>query len=55
MSIEPVKVGRAFRPVPLSYQHGNATMVGPPTNYVVSPLAIAVLLAWDEDEDEDYD
>lgn len=53
MSIEPVEVGHTFRPIPLSCMQCSASLVAPLTDYVVSPLAIAVLLAWDEDDDED--
>ncbi|MGA3125188.1 MAG: hypothetical protein ABSD13_00610 [Candidatus Korobacteraceae bacterium] len=55
MSIEPVEVGHPLLPIPLSYEPRSVTLVAPPADYVVSPLAIAVLLAWDEDDAEDDD
>ncbi len=51
MSVEPVEFGPTFLPVPPSYEQCVAGAVGPKADYVVSPLEMAVLFDWDEDDD----
>jgi hypothetical protein len=40
-----------FPPIPPSYEQCVATVANPKADYVISPLAMAALFAWDEDDD----
>ncbi len=50
MSLEPVEYGPTFLPVPPFYEPCVAEAIGPRADYVASPLEIAALFDWDEDE-----
>jgi hypothetical protein len=57
MSTEAITFVPSSLPVPPSYEQCGASalsphMNGPRADYVASPLALAALFAWDEDDDE---
>ena len=54
MNIEPVKYDPAFPPMPAISQPQIATtrVMGTHPDFVVSPLEMATLFAWDEDEQD---
>jgi hypothetical protein len=52
MDTDPLDYVRPLLPVPPSYEQCVATATGPRADYVASPLDVAALLIWD-DEDED--
>jgi hypothetical protein len=51
MDLDPLCYGPPHPPVPPGYDQCAATPVTPKADYVVSPLAMAALFDWD-DEDE---
>jgi hypothetical protein len=52
MSPEPIEYSYAPLLVPPSYEQSVAEPIGLRADYVVSPLAMAELFAWDEEEDD---
>jgi hypothetical protein len=50
MDIEPTHY-RSVPPIPPSYDQCVATVADPKADYVISPLAMAALFAWDEDDE----
>lgn len=52
MDPEPVEIGPILLAVPPSYEQSVATAVGWRADYVVSPLEMAALFDWDDEEYE---
>ncbi len=50
MSVEPVEFEPTLLPIPPSYEQCVANAVGPRADLVVSPLEMALLFDWEEDE-----
>lgn len=50
MSAEPAEFGPTFLPGPPSYEQCVANVVGLHADFVVSPLEMAALFDWDDDE-----
>jgi hypothetical protein len=51
MDTDPLSYEHTFPPIPPSYEQCVAPATGPRADYVASPLAMAALFDWDEDED----
>jgi hypothetical protein len=49
MDIEPMHY-RSVSPIPPSYDQCSATVAEPKADYVISPLAMAALFDWDDDD-----
>lgn len=55
MSPEPIERDQYSLPVPPGYEQCAApSSTSPRADYVASPLAVAALFDWDDDEDSDY-
>jgi len=53
MEIDPLQFDPASLPVPPSYQQCAALASGPRADCVISPLLVAALIDWLEEEDDD--
>jgi hypothetical protein len=51
VNADPLNYDDAYPPVPPSYEQCVAPATGPQADYVVSPLAMAALFDWDEDDE----
>jgi hypothetical protein len=51
VDINPLNYDNAYPPVPPSYEQCVAPAALPRADYVVSPLAMAALFDWDEDDE----
>ena len=52
MELNPLESRPVFVHVPPSYEQCVAAPVGPRADFVASPLAMAALFEWDEEDDE---
>jgi len=50
MDLDPLCYGPLHPPVPPSYEQCVATAVSPKADYVVSPLAMAAMFDWDDED-----
>lgn len=50
MDLDPLCYGLLHPPVPPSYEQCVVTNVSPKADYFVSPLAMAALFDWDDDD-----
>jgi hypothetical protein len=51
MDLKPLESRHVFLHVPPSYEQCVTTVVCPRSDYVASPLAVAALFGWDEEDD----
>jgi hypothetical protein len=54
MSPEPIEHDRFSLPVPPGYEQCAASPASPRADFVASPLAMAALFDWEDEEDDEY-